>query len=243
MQYHEVKLNISFANSVDGVSTSDSDLTAQAFVDYVYLDTDERRRFAQAPHEYLIQQLQFTGDESVAPSASSAKSHNIRLNFNHPVKFLAWVFKGSKHGQYTSVDTADYANVATYAEALAPLHSAKLQLNGHDRFSERRGSYFNLVQPWQALRTKAPAGVYMYSFSLKPDEHQPSGTANFSRIDNATLSLTTKQAPANHTLLSNIVSEGNMLTGGTNLTALKIYAENYNVFRIMSGMGGLAYSS
>jgi hypothetical protein len=243
LQYHEVKLNISFANSVDGVSTSDSDLTVQAFVDYVYLDTDERRRFAQAPHEYLIQQLQFTGDESVAPSASAAKSHNIRLNFNHPVKFLAWVFKGPKHGQYTSINTADYANVATYAEALAPLHSAKLQLNGHDRFSERRGSYFNMVQPWQTLRTKAPAGVYMYSFSLKPSESQPSGTANFSRIDNATLSIQTKQAPADHTLLSNIVAEGNMLTGGTNLTALKIYAENYNVFRIMSGMGGLAYSN
>lgn len=181
LQYHEVKLNISFANSVDGVSASDSDLTVQAFVDYVYLDTDERRRFAQAPHEYLIQQLQFTGDESVSPSATAAKSNNIRLNFNHPVKFLAWVFKGSKHGQYTSIDTTDYANVATYAEALAPLHSAKLQLNGHDRFSERRGSYFNMVQPWQTLRTKTPAGVYMYSFSLRPDEMQPSGTANFSR--------------------------------------------------------------
>ena len=243
MQYHEVKLNIAFASSVDGVSTSDSDLTCQCYVDFVYLDTDERRRFAQGSHEYLIQQLQFTGDESVAPSASATKSHNIRLNFNHPVKYLAWVFKGSKHGQYTSVDTTDYANVGTYAEALAPLHSAKLQLNGHDRFSERRGSYFSLVQPWQALRTKAPAGVYLYSFSLKPDEFQPAGSCNFSRIDNATLSITLKQAPAAASVLANITSESSMLTGGTNLTSLKVFAENYNVLRIMSGMGGLAYSN
>lgn len=243
MQYHEVKLNIAFASAVDGVSTSDSDLSVQCYVDFCYLDTDERRRFAQVSHEYLITQLQFTGDESVAPSASATKSHNIRLNFNHPVRYLAWVFKGSKHGQYTSLPTADYANVATYAEALAPLHSAKLQLNGHDRFSERRGSYFSMVQPWQTLRTKAPAGVYMYSFSLKPDEHQPSGTCNFSRIDNATLSLTLKQAPSTATVIANLATEDQMLTGGTNLTALKIFAENYNVLRIMSGMGGLAYSN
>jgi hypothetical protein len=243
VQYHEVKLNILFASSVDGVSTSDSDLTVQAFVDYVYLDTDERRRFAQVSHEYLIQQLQFTGDESVAPSTDTTKSQNIRLNFNHPTRFLTWVFKGSKHGQYTGAPTADLGNLKTYAEALAPLYSAKLQLNGHDRFSERRGSYFNQVQPWQTLRARAPAGVYLYSFSLKPDEHQPSGSVNFSRIDNATLSITLKKANVGANVVSSILSEDTTAQAVTNLTALKVYAENFNVFRIISGMGGLAYSS
>ena len=233
LQYHEVKLNINIASSVDGVNTDT--LSVQAYVDYVYLDTDERRRFAQVSHEYLIQQLQFTGDESVSISTSAARSQNVRLNFNHPTKFLAWVFKGSKHGQYTAADTADYANINTYAESLAPLSSAKLTLNGHDRFSERKGSYFNLVTPWQTLRARTPAGIYLYSFSLKPDEHQPSGSCNFSRIDNATLALTMKAASAD--VFANIKTEDATLsTAATALGALKVFAENYNVFRIMSGI-------
>ena len=241
MQYHEVKLNIQLASSVPGVDAA-VEPTMQCYVDYVYLDTDERRRFAQVSHEYLIQQLQFTGDEAVSIGAT-AKSQNIRLNFNHPTRFLAWVVKGAKHGQYTAAPDTDYANVNTYAEALAPLKSAKLQLNGHDRFSERRGSYFNLVQPWQTLRAKAPAGVYMYSFSLKPDEHQPSGSCNFSRIDNATLSLQWKAASVAGTTAAAITAEDTTSTGAQSLTALKVFAENFNVFRIMSGMGGLAYSN
>ena len=228
LQYHEVKLNINIASSVDGVNTDT--LSVQAYVDYVYLDTDERRRFAQVSHEYLIQQLQFTGDESVSISTSAARSQNVRLNFNHPTKFLAWVFKGSKHGQYTAADTSDYANINTYAESLAPLSSAKLTLNGHDRFSERKGSYFNLVTPWQTLRARTPAGIYLYSFSLKPDEHQPSGSCNFSRIDNATLALTMKAASAD--VFANIKTEDATLsTAATALGALKVFAENYNVFR------------
>lgn len=243
MQYHECKLFISLASSVDGVSSADADLTVQCYVDYVYLDAEERRRFAAVSHEYLIQQLQFTGDEGVTVSATDARSQNVRLNFNHPTKYLAWVFKGPKHGQYTAQPVADYANVNTYAEALAPLKSAKLQLNGHDRFYERKGSYFNLVTPWQALRAKVPAGVYMYSFALKPDEHQPSGTINFSRIDQATLSLTMKAASANGTLVANVATEDATLNGATSLTALKIYAESYNILRVTSGMAGLAYSN
>jgi len=98
------------------------------------------------------------------------------------------------------------------------------------------------------VRTRAPAGVYLYSFSMKPEEHQPSGSCNFSRIDNATLSVTTKSAnkiggatTASH--VANVLSEDEITTNATALTSLKIFAENYNVFRIMSGMGGLAYSN
>jgi hypothetical protein len=260
LQYHEVKLHIDLSATVAGIDTSVAP-EVRCFVDYVYLDTDERRRFAQVSHEYLIQQLQFTGDETVSYDVASNKSFNVRLNFNHPTRFLAWVFKGSEHGQYTAWPTgtdsvADRANLATYAEALGPMHAAKLQLNGHDRFSERRGSYFNLVQPWQTLRARSPAGVYMYSFSLKPDEHQPSGSVNFSRIDNATLNVQLKKAASRGSVgnptpspynAANIVSFITDETQSSNnisrLTSLKIFAENYNVFRIMSGMGGLAYSN
>ena len=108
-----------------------------------------------------------------------------------------------------------------------PVVTAKLQLNGQDRFSEREGTYFDLVQPYQH-HTRAPdTGINVYSFALRPEEHQPSGTCNFSRIDNATLQL----------VLSNATVEG------TKTAKVRVYATNYNVLRVMSGMGGLAYSN
>ena len=109
-----------------------------------------------------------------------------------------------------------------------PVFSAKLQLNGHDRFSERMGRYFNLVQPYQHHTNVPATGINVYSFGLKPEEHQPSGTCNMSRIDNATLQLT---------LTSDTVSSSTMDA------KVRVYATNYNVLRIMSGMGGLAYSN
>jgi hypothetical protein len=187
---------------------------ASLYVDYIYLDTDERRRFAQVSHEYLIEQLQFTGDESI-----SSTSNKIKLNFNHPCKELVWVVQPD--GNLTTGDLFDY----TDSDSVNCTESAKLQLNGHDRFSERFGKYFNLVQPYQHHTNVPKAGINVYSFGLKPEEHQPSGTCNMSRIDNATLQLTTT---------SNAVSAD---------AKVRVYATNYNVLRIMSGMGGLAYSN
>ena len=108
-----------------------------------------------------------------------------------------------------------------------PVVTAKLQLNGQDRFSEREGTYFDLVQPYQHHTRSPDTGINVYSFALRPEEHQPSGTANFSRIDNATMQL----------VLSNATVEG------TNTAKVRVYATNYNVLRIMSGMGGFAFSN
>jgi len=245
LQYHEVRINFTFEGTsvmtLAGVDTTMTP-TATLWVDYVYLDTDERRRFASVSHEYLIDQLQFTGSETVAPSASAKVSYNIRLNYNHPVKYLAWNFNGGSSrplGWYAG----NVSNVGIQNEQLAPLYSAKLQLNGHDRFKTRYGSYFNRVQPYQAAGAAPNAGVYMYSFALRPNEHQPSGTCNFSRIDNATLNLTLKQASTPVGNLSAIVTEDVTTVDAQALTNLNIYAVNYNVLRIMSGMGGLAYSN
>jgi hypothetical protein len=203
LQYHEVKVNLTFESyancktSVNGTASASLSNVA-LWVDYIYLDTDERRRFAQVSHEYLIEQLQFTGDETGKTVAA------LRLNFNHPVKELVWVGTTTNAGVYSG-----------------NLSNAKLQLNGHDRFAQRPGDYFNKVQPYQH-HTNIPSGnVYVYSFALKPEEHQPSGTCNFSRIDNATLQQTWSSAPTN----------------------IKVFAVNYNVLRVMSGMGGLAYSN
>ena len=327
LQYHEVKINLDLrpieeclwavstlaptgTASVSAATAYNQSLVAASlYVDYVFLDTDERRRFAQNPHEYLITQLQFTGDESVGSS-----SNKIKLNFNHPVKELIWVVQSDKNVDYCSSYTGDnvlfrvlgpqpfnytdsidalpnaihafggpnsvaansnafidtnglfqdagamdvaasagnqfwsgssaldsfQGSASTFESGVSdagtfvltessldmhcwgqnPVVTAKLQLNGQDRFSEREGSYFSVVQPFQA-HTRAPdEGINVYSFALRPEEHQPSGTCNFSRIDNATLQL----------VLSNATVES------TNTAKVRVYATNYNVLRIMSGI-------
>ena len=345
LQYHEVKINIEFRpknecyvtsqelNGACGVSSNGqldafcvpSLEAASLFIDYIYLDTDERRRFAQTSHEYLIEQLQFTGDESTVNT-----NVKVKLNFNHPCKELIWVVQrddvvklgynqwtnytddfdhdsgmasggpsslqsvftnvesgqdnfpfhamgelDSEYAAYlqslgadvlnpnpasdpsftsaavrplrgatpagpgpnvnslaptdfaaltTAADGSDHAGFGPINAGRNPCVRAKLQLNGHDRFQERLGSYFNLVQPYQHHTNIPSTGINVYSFSLKPEEHQPSGTCNMSRIDNATLQL--------------------QLTPKAALgSKIRVYASNYNVLRIMSGMGGLAYSN
>ena len=323
------------------IAYNQSLVAASLYVDYVFLDTDERRRFAQNPHEYLITQLQFTGDESVGSS-----SNKIKLNFNHPVKELIWVVQPDQNVDYCSsllcdatlfkvlgaqpfnytdaIDAlpnaihafggpSETAGAGAYIDARGlfqdagaldaaipdgftgywhggvynnaynepnfggkgvplnptidntaalaslglsaadfqptdhnggstvsdagtfvlsetsldmhcwgqnPVVVAKLQLNGQDRFSEREGSYFSWVQPYQAHTRCPDEGINVYSFALRPEEHQPSGTCNFSRIDNATLQL----------VLSNATVEG------TRTAKVRVYATNYNVLRIMSGI-------
>jgi hypothetical protein len=377
VQYHEVKINLDIrpideclwavttlscnTNPYSGASGqyaigrpvpatiayNQSLVAASLYVDYVFLDTDERRRMAQNPHEYLIYQLQFTGDESVGSS-----SNKIKLNFNHPVKELVWVVQPDQNVDYCSslvcdallfkvlgaqpfnytdaidalpnaihafggpqavaadrnafidarglfqdagaldayipdgftgywngpsnpynepnfggpqvnLNTTDgsYLNLDTGVSGIPqdilaqyqdgttahntessvsdagtfvltetsldmhcwgqnPVVTAKLQLNGQDRFSEREGSYFSWVQPYQSHTRNPDEGINVYSFALRPEEHQPSGTCNFSRIDNATLQL----------VLSNATVEG------TKTAKVRVYATNYNVLRIMSGI-------
>jgi hypothetical protein len=339
LQYHEVKINLDirplgeclWAVSTLGATSGTQSVTqayqqslvaASLYIDYIFLDTDERRKMAQNPHEYLIEQLQFTGDESVGSS-----SNKIKLNFNHPCKELIWVVQPDANVDYCSSLSADsllfktlgaqafnytdaidalpsavhafggpaetagstafinasglfqmagaadvagaagiptaqeWYNQSSYlpfdpnqtagvngsgstvsdagtfvlAETALGLHcwgenpvvTAKLQLNGQDRFSEREGNYFDIVQPWQHHTRNPDTGINVYSFALRPEEHQPSGSCNFSRIDNAVLQL--------------VLSAGTV--SGTATAKVRVYAVNYNVLRVMSGMAGIAYSN
>jgi hypothetical protein len=354
LQYHDVRVTLKLREASALVNYEGSSVPsavenclmkdAYLLIDYVYLDSEERKRFAQAAHEYLIEQVQFTGDETW-----NSDSHKYRLNFNHPSKYLVWNtcpdryqesncwvdwavdgdWKAAKerfakkiwlatraklgndsagthtlsftdstmeigddmetrHGDVkgtalslakkvdaqvlfsgsgsdadatlenvvvlrnditeadmnitcaelkaaglsdagddfidaNSVTVRDYFNYSTHPNCTGnPVTSAKLQLNGHDRFTERDGNYFNYVQPYQHFTVTPCDGVNVYSFALKPEDHQPSGTCNFSRIDNTTL---------------------NLKLDNTHTGNVKIYCVNYNVFRVMSGMGGLAYSN
>ena len=260
LQYHEVRINLQFnaldnlmwsyspqASSTSAIETrvGNSGLVAASlYVDYIYLDTDERRKFAQVSHEYLIETLQFTGGESI-----TASSNKLKLNFNHPCKELLWVVQ---RDSYTSCDVnvinpwkgqqpfnfsdwwdrsvLESGYSVTRVEGMAgsnPVVTALLQLNGHDRFQVRSGDYFNLVQPYQHHTNVPAVGINVYSFALQPEQHQPSGTCNLSRIDNTTLLLTVS----------------NNAVGTLTSSTVYVYATNYNVLRVMSGMGGLAYSN
>ena len=230
LQYHEVKIVVQFEERDKVIASGGTagNLSGSLWIDYIYLDTDERRKFAQSSHEYLIEQLQFTGREKA--------SSKMKLNFNHPVKELVWVL----HKEDANIDwfnytnagltvTDDYTSYDTLSGVLGPAGSkdrlfkeAKLILNGNDRFYARDSRYFNLVQPFQHHENVPNnVGINVYSFALKPEEHQPSGTLNMSRIDTAILDI---KDPVENTEIS-------------------IFAVNYNVLRILSGMGGIAYSN
>ena len=253
LQYHEVRMDFDLSSDFS-LYTDNS--TFKVWANYIYLDTEERRRFAQKGHEYLIEQVQHTGSDAMAAAGSTKQ---IRLSYNHPVKEL--VFCADRGGvgranllnftSSTEVVTTDPAGVLgadgdglviapgssgapmlkvahggnTWSEeADGPIDTFKLVLNGQDRFKEQTGKYFNSVQPFQHHSGSPMPGVYAYSFALKPEEHQPTGTCNFSRIDNAQVAIKTKS------------------TAGTT-TNLNMFAVNYNVLRIQSGMGGLAFSN
>ena len=247
LQYHEVKVKLTTRNIPNLLNTDGGTVTVEIplaptvklWADYIYLDTDERRRFAQVSHEYLIEQVQ---RETATASATQ------KLNFNHPVKALIWTIQDDSAKTETtfmsgaanldatanvdgtvanSNDYFCYLSSNTNTEVINGVSqnetydTMKLQLNGHDRFAARKASYFRTCQPFQAGFKVPSKHIYCYSFSLKPEEHQPSGTCNFSRIDNAKM----------------------IFTGTVSNSTLTVFAVNYNVLRIMSGMGGLAYSN
>ena len=251
LQYHEVRFVFNFRDVTELVvlvnkstgalvdpalykvnSKNISSPQIELFIDYVYLDTDERRRFAQMSHEYLIEQVQYT----TASVDSSKQLHTARLNFNHPCKELFWVFHRDDNKDYK--DWFNFSSFGPGDEKIGNdiLKTGGLRLNGHYRFTPNRGPlWFRQWQPFTSHTSIPDSHIYVYSFALRPEEHQPSGTCNMSRIDNAQLEL-----ELNKETVSPVLPDR---TSSTATSTLTIYARNYNVIRIMSGMGGLAYSN
>lgn len=281
LQYHEVRIDFDLASNFS--SYLDTSLV-KVWGNYIYLDTEERRRFAQKGHEYLIEQVQHTGTDSVTSGATK----QVRLSYNHPVKELIWALGGSDttNSQMWNFTTNCATSNAVVLESntdflgkalpttlgisnafilsslqvasgvpqvlsgnvtasgafspsttqwnedgavlprksVGPLDSFKLILNGQDRFKAQPGKFFNQMQPMMHHSGNPYPGVYCYSFALKPEELQPTGTCNFSRIDNSQVEVVLK-------------------AGADANTTLAMFAVNYNVLRIQSGMGGLAFSN
>jgi hypothetical protein len=252
LQFHEIKTKITFEKFENLVVAVDNgqyvkptfngiapQLNAgnnfKIWNTYYFLDTSERRKFAQNPHEYLIEQVQSqTGNVN-----SLTQENNIRINLNHPTKELVWVFnRNGTNAQENdfSIGTNIISN-GTPAQ-FAPMYNFRLNLNGTDRFKERKGEYFRLVENY-THHTRIPGNyIYTYSFALRPEEHQPSGTCNFSRIDSAQLWFylrNTSTSPGNQDSVP--------LQNYTELPAYNLYCPCYNILRIMGGMSGLAYSN
>ena len=344
LQYHEVRINVTLSPATDlvtGTAGTAGTVASQAaklpqlkdmslYIDYIYLDVDERRRFAQQSHEYLIDQLQFGLQQTLTTSSA-----RIDLTLNHPVKELVWVFQDARKTDCGSALTTNmgFTQPFSYDDIV---NRCRLQINGQDRFDERYGDYFWKVQNYQhhtggafwpmraqvisqtgstvtfdsctitgdvltvggsqggtsgvyitegALVTSSVSGlipsgaivsafgtgsgvagtyqlsepaltpgtavsagtvtftlpnvnftphdnpINVYSFALQPEEHQPSGTCNFSRIDTTTL------------VFDSVTTSGIAKPTKTTPFNFRLYAVNYNIFRVMSGMGGLAYSN
>ena len=280
LQYHEVRLDFdltAYYGSYFGTTNA-----FEVWANYIYLDTEERRRFAQKGHEYLIEQVQHTGGDQLSTTGTEGNVQLVRLSFNHPVKELVWCYTNPAASATAQLNAmwnfcTSTANVnvtsnvvlmqasnnyvmpnatgvpqlaSTFGTSLVtggigsfwleagtqylggaaapgvevgPLHLFKVILNGQDRFKEQYGNYFNQVQPFYHHTGTPYPGIYTYSFALQPEEHQPTGTCNFSRIDNAQVSV--------------------QLKSNNSATLQKLFAVNYNILRIQSGMGGLAFSN
>ena len=255
LQYHEVKINIQWNDIkfIAGDFTNKSSwpkdpIQAAVYIDYIYLDTEERRRMAQQSHEYLIEQTQYNEDKGI-----TSANNRIDLTFNHPVKELVWVVQPSEYTDCNLAASMQETRLRPFTYNIDAVYEQHIQMNGQDRLDRRYGDYFNKVQPYQhhtgitqteyikydTLNSNTgpgtvgllnQAGIYCYSFALKPEEHQPSGTCNFSRIDTATLVMS--------------MSGDVVVDPDTDETwDIRVYALNYNILRIMSGMAGLAYSN
>jgi hypothetical protein len=206
-------------NGILDISKNTDIVDVRLYVDYIYLDTIEQREFANAKHRYLIEQIQYSGTVSIEPNTSTKR---IPLVFNLPIKELFWV--NQLDAVFTINDLFNFTNTVDPAVAQSNIiASAQININGIERFSVRNADYFRLIQPYQK-HTRSPNGfIYIYAFSVKPEEHQPSGCSNFSKLDTKELFLN--------------------LNPGTGTQQVRVYGLNYNILRIMSGMGGMAFSS
>ena len=232
LQYHTIVLKITlrdfnncYRNNSISTKLDGSLYQIQEFriwADYILLDMEERRKFAQTSHEYLIEQLQFAGDDFIPKTGNSIAK---QLVFNHPVKELYWVHVRNDYEQsniLTGNQQLDYS-LSTDVETFS---TAVLQLNGVERFEKRNANYFRLVQNYQYHTHYTNKNIYTYSFGIYPEKPQPTGTCNMSKFTNITLYL--DYFKINH-------SQNDMI--------LKVFCVNYNILRIISGMAGLAFSN
>tara|TARA_B100001094_G_scaffold332846_1_gene406838 strand:+ start:1452 stop:2768 length:1317 start_codon:yes stop_codon:yes gene_type:complete len=253
LQYHKVDIKATFRDISNIINAKGNFTSTQPILpptnlklwgNYIFLDTDERKKMASGSHEYLIEQVQLI---------SNNFNQRINIPFNHPIKCLYWVIQNdnaiSAKNDFTNINSAlnntndnedawtnsnDFLNYDTHKRInQSYLHSGTgkyehfdtmyLSINGIERFTKRKATYFRTIQPYEHGYYFPEKNIYMYSFSLEPNKYEPSGTCNFSQVDNATLIFDGEQSYDGYTIY--------------------VYAKNYNILRIMNGFGGLLYSN
>jgi hypothetical protein len=252
LQYHEINIKfsttalnklchaITAANAPVGDTLTAPSPAMKMYLDYIYLGSEERQALVNSKQEILfeqVQQLPAGGSQATASTtAFGSGSASVNLDFNHPVKELVWFHRldsnsggDSSNAVYCASDNWTGGVGSNYSANL-PTSTHAITFSGSDRVKSRGDAYYNLLQPNQH-HTRVPTlpGLGMYSFALRPEEHQPSGTANFSRIDTAKLTFTGSAAtfPA---------------LGAVDNVTVTVYAVNYNVLRVSGGVGGTAYN-
>jgi len=255
LQYHPIRLNMklrplsqlitTYGPIVTGTNCPEAPpiihnkiIDLRMYGDYVNLDVEERRRFVSNSHEYLIEQIQYTPNISIPDKTTTA---TIQLDFNHPLRELVWVIQRdlmmstNEWFNYSPVSSRD----ATGGNAsIDMLQQALLQLDGYDRFEVRDAGYFRLVQPYQH-HTNVPTDtfIYTYSFALRPEELQPSGSLNASRIDSMNLQVALRPDPP--TSLTDITDPRYVPPRGN--AHIRVYTTNHNILRIVNGFGGILF--
>lgn len=254
LQYHTVRINVTIAplqtlfytpllvtNPSLGIQVNPAHIVSmQLWSDFVFLDTEERRRFVSSPHDYLIEQVQYTPLVNILSNQSIV---NIHCHFNHPIREFQFVVQRDYMQQvnqpfnFSSLATDEPFPSAILSPYFLPhqqrtnlIASALLQLDGYDRFSVRPASYFTLIQPYEH-HTNTPVDnfIHTYSFALTPEKPEPSGSINASRINSIIWKLT----------MNPILQVTGTTTGNSHA---RIYATNYNIFRVVDGFGGILFT-
>ena len=256
LQYHPIRINLKLrplsqlikfydtACQNNGACGNPPELEPAKIVDFrmygdfVNLDTEERRRFVSNSHEYLIEQIQYTPNISIPDKTTTA---TVSLDFNHPLREVVWVIQ--RDCMMSVNEWFNYSPVSTFLkeggnQTINMLQQALIQLDGYDRFEVRDAGYFRLVQPYQH-HTNVPTDtfIYCYSFAIRPEELQPSGSLNASRIDSMNLQIALRPDPpptlTDETDPRYIPKRGN--------AHIRVYSTNHNILRIVNGFGGLLF--
>jgi hypothetical protein len=254
LQYHPIRINIKFrplaqlivkySDSCNTNSCADPPplvnnniIDLRMYGDYVNLDTEERRRFVSNSHEYLIEQVQYTPKVSIPDKTTTTI---VSLDFNHPLRELLWVIQRDCMSSWNEwFNFSAVSNNEAGNSDIAMLQQAILQLDGYDRFEVRDAGYFRLVQPYQ-YHTNVPTDtfIYCYSFALRPEELQPSGSLNASRIDSINLQIALRPDPPTNPPLA--ITDSRYVPPRGN-SSIRVYATNHNILRVVNGFGGLVF--
>lgn len=243
LEYHDVSLNIKFRKIEEVGYIEDGEtiiirdnsniylmelpaetginIKAQLIIDYIYIDSAERRRFAQSSHEYLIEQLQSLDVSNIMQS----NYQFVLNNFVHPSKELIWIAQKESYisnpSGYKKLQWDNYTLSDNYIGQI--IEYSSLSFNGYDRTYNHHANYYNYVQPYEHHQKTPSVGINVYSFSITPEESQPSGSSNLS-------------------MLSKIVLDLKMNNQLSDPITIRVYSKNYNILRFINGLAATAYT-